>query len=267
MSKALIKILFLCFLAIIFLILIFWKFTINQNQVNYNGDYVFYDTEQIDGLNIYLPEYKISLSKVDGVWLNDDGYYVDNRLVDNFLSQLKNAFYVTKAETKPNLFSSEVVLSSATKPLLRFAYHYDAEKNKNYISFEQQVYEINQHFELPQNYNSWFTQPLLPFNNQEITEINPSFNFDFSNLIFYQALKKQQLDLTGSKNIFISLDNGLEINLMVFKYNDQYWVEVKLASGVLPTKEATRFLKYNNPLYDGWIFQISDREGAKLYNL
>ena len=162
-----------------------------------------------------------------------------------------------------------------------------------------EVWMINNDFSIPQKTYSWFQQPLLNYapnqirmyqtqiDNQpiEYKRLRAADNFiglsgkdeslhllsdAFNYMTFTNVIKKQDFDQTqypNQRNLQITLFNGLvtSMNIYTDKETKNFWTEIKISTTRLPTIGVNDYIKNNEFLYDGWIFQLSPEIGNILY--
>ena len=265
MNKLFFKILVLSMFVFAFFFIVLLKNSVRDDVSFLIGDYLFSNTDDVSRVIVINSDNEMTFSKVSGIWSNEDGYHIDNKLMDEFLSDLKNATY---GSISGNLeLSTKIILvSDDDEALFEFGYFYDEIEDKNYVEVKNKVYEMSDQFYIPYIPEDWFIQPLLPFDDVEIESVyGLDTHFHFDELTFYQAVKKQAINPDLPKKFRIILQNGLDLDFSIYEAKEDYWLEVKMSKTILPTKEATNYLKYNSSLYDGWIFKISNQSGAELY--
>ena len=164
---------------------------------------------------------------------------------------------------------------------------------------DNDIWLINNDFTIPQKTYSWFQQPLLNYAPQQIksfeTQVNnqniiykrmrPADDFmsqegksetlrtlseAFNYMTFNNVVKNTDFDITqypNQHNLQITLFNGLVTTMDIYADNDlkNFWTSIKISANRLPTLGVNDYIKNNEFLYDGWIFQLSPEIGNILY--
>ncbi len=224
--------------------------------------------EQISRTDKIILDSENSIVKSNGIWSSpeNDFYPVNNELVENILSQLKQAsVYAAKrsANTKDNL---KIVLEDSTHQTLELFIRPEKEEitalyNKKYYTFAGKI-------NIPLQPYQWFSQPLLPFSDSIIQSIDgvSKDKFSFDKLTFLQATKENYFTDWEQKQISIRTTDGIKFYITLYTQNRSYWMSVKMNTTIMPTKQTKEFINNNDFLYDGWFFEISQPVGNELFS-
>lgn len=211
----------------------------------------------------------MNIERKNGVWSSkdDDFYPVDNQVVDILMGALSQATLSAKTCAEEPSGEPKLVMHGK-KDILLYHDENDAENAGVSVLYNDKCHWLAGDFSIPSQPYLWFTQPLLPFSNQDIDEIygaDPD-NFAFSELFFYQAARSDDFFEWDSRKIKIVLQNGIVADLTIYNQGHSYWMSVNLGLTVMPTVEADEFVKNNGFLYEGWYFEIPQPEGSRLFD-
>ncbi len=189
-----------------------------------------------------------------------------------------------------NKMLNEIILGGTTPDNI---YSYIRIPNQN------EIWMINNDFTIPQKTYSWFQQPLLNYASNQIrmyrTEIGqqaieykrrrPSDDFSdknnrieplnilseaFGYMTFSDVIPLQKFDknkYSHHRQLEITLFNGLVTTMDIYtdKAEKDYWCSIKISANRLPTSGVNDYIKNNEFLYNGWMFQLAPEIGNILY--
>ena len=247
MNKKLIKILLVLILMGILSFLAFlyvpksYKNTLKLPEAILSANELFYNNS-------------LSLSKKEGVWVStaDDNYPVDNDLVEVLLKELYQASINAKKYNEDVWGNDEITIKTPTNDEIKLYFDEISGQTQEILAvINDNKYLLNGQFAIPSQPFEWFLQPLLPFENENISEIygiDPS-KFSFSNIVFYQASKNNDFIEWDNKEIKVITNDGIVLTFTIYAMGHSYWMGVDITTTVMPTIAADEFIKNNNFLY------------------
>lgn len=198
---------------------------------------------------------------------------------------LKNNVKITSMDNKGNILDYAIV-----SPQIKTGKIYAQLNNLPYI------YQLNGDFKLSPILMDWVQMPFISINYDEIKRIDTD-NFSVyrrffgdelvsvasnetiphlrrltNNLHLLNAQKIKHIsnlnktDFKKHKHYDITLLNGIIYGIDIYKFNDEYWLNIKLDSTAVATEEARIFLQERHILYDGWFFKIDKNKGQTISN-
>ena len=212
----------------------------------------------------------MTIVRKDGIWCSrdDDFYPVNNDVVDMFLADLRSSAEHTQRYKGDLDGKDTIVLRGGEGPDIQLffdAVDGQAEEIKALVG--KNAYVLRGNFRMPSQPYQWFNQPLIPLSNSSIEEIygaDPD-SFAFSELFFYQVTKQNDFAEWDSHEVKIVTVDGIVINMTIYAQARSYWASVDLQTSVMPTIEASDYVKTNGFLYDGWFFELPQPEGNRLF--
>ncbi|MBP5399280.1 MAG: hypothetical protein J6Y53_02550 [Alphaproteobacteria bacterium] len=255
----------------VFFILAFWIIVASLSVFLFTPDLYSPDNplpEQISRTNKIILDSENSIIKSNGIWNSpeNDFYPVNNELVENILSQLKQAS-VYAAKRKINVNDSiKITLEDGINQKLELFIR--PEKEEIIALYKKQYYTFSGKINIPLQPYQWFTQPLFPLSDSLIQTIEgvEKDKFSFSDLTFLQATKENYFADWDQKQIYIKTTDGMKLYITLYTQNRSYWLSAKMDTTIMPTKDTKYFIDDNNFLYDGWFFEIPQPIGSKLFS-
>ena len=213
----------------------------------------------------------LSLSKKDGVWVStaDDDYPVDNDLVEVLLKELQQASLNAKEYNEDVWGNDEIIIKTSTSDEIKFYFdELSGQSQEILVVVNDDKYLLNGQFVIPSQPFEWFLQPLLPFENTDISEIYgvDPLKFSFSDIVFYQATKSNDFIEWDNREIKVITNDGIVMTFTIYAMGHSYWMGVDVATTVMPTIAADEFIKNNAFLYKDWFFELPQPIGSKLFN-
>ena len=212
----------------------------------------------------------LSLSKKNGVWVStaDDNYPVDNDLVEVLLKELYQASLNAQKYDEDVWGNDEIIIKTATNDEITLYFdELSGQAQEILVVINDDKYLLNGKFAVPSQPFEWFLQPLLPFENSDISEIYgvDPLKFSFSDMIFYQATKSNDFTEWDNREIKVITNEGIVMTFTIFAMGHSYWMEIDVATTVMPTIAADEFIKNNTFLYKDWFFELPQPIGSKLF--
>ena len=207
-----------------------------------------------------------------GVWCSqdDDCYPVDNDVVDMLMDNLQEASLYAQRCYDQCDGTNEIVLISQNGEKVSLLFDADNGYTKKIMAiYKGKNVLLEGDFFVPSQPYQWFEQPLIKLSNADIEEISgvEPENFNFDELVFYQASKSNDFAEWEAKQINIVLKNGLIADFIVYAKSHSYWISLSLETTVMPTKDAFEYAKNTAQLYDGWFFELPQPLGNKLFGI
>ena len=262
MNKKLMKIVLVLILVGISFFLAFfyvpksYKHTLNLPEAILSANELFYNNS-------------LNLRKNDGIWVStaDDNYPVDNDLVEVLLKELYQAAIKAKKYDEDVWGNDEIIIKTENDEVKLYFDELSGQTQEILAVINDDKYLLNGQFVVPSQPFEWFLQPLLPFENEDISEIygiDPS-KFSFSDIVFYQATKSNDFIEWDNREIKVITNNGIVLTFTIYAMGHSYWMGVDVATTVMPTIAADEFIKNNNFLYKDWFFELPQPIGSKLF--
>ena len=255
----------------IFYILAFWiimaslaVFLLTPNVYSPNNPL----PEQISRTTKIILDKENSIEKINGIWssVENDLYPVDNELVENLLTNLRQAsVHASKSRLSPS-DRLKITLEDTTQQAVEL---FISPQKSNIIAlYNQKYYSFSGEIKIPSQPYQWFAQPLLPIPDNLITSIKgvDKDKFSFAKLTFLQATKENDFGDWPQKEISIKTEDGITIVLTIYTKNHSYWLSARLGTTIMPTIEAKKHLNDNQFLYNGWYFELPQPIGNELFS-
>lgn len=204
------------------------------------GDLVFskviLEIDNLDRISISNNENSYDFFIKDGLWRikQADGYYVDHKIFESLFSDIYNSkFYSFMDNENDDVFISYNKIDFYKNTDEKIDSISIGSKNQNSYSFAQKDGKfslLSGKFTLPQKKFSWIEQPSfnITFNNivrPESSELSNSLKAYFAYMFFEDVLSIDNFNykIIESKIISIETQNGLIVDMNVFRVESGYW--------------------------------------------
>ncbi|MBO7556556.1 MAG: hypothetical protein J6T72_04095 [Alphaproteobacteria bacterium] len=213
---------------------------------------------------------EIIMEKTNGIWNSpeNEGYPLDNDAIIKMLEHFEKASVYAKKYNSANKGNFKIVLQNENNEKTELYFHKNGQEINGTIAvINKQTYHFSDKLSIPAQPYQWFSQPLFPFENREITKISgiEKDKFDFADLLFFQATRQNEFSDWPSKQIDITLENGIVLKLTLYTQNGSYWLSAQMKNTIMPTKDAKEYTNNNKELYEGWFFEIPQPIGNELF--
>lgn len=271
------------------------------------GNQVFADIAQnqtkIKKIVIKHPKESIILYNDDNLWQveNADNYYADFSLVQNLQESIASAKFGKEIMELPdsNFTWTELEVYGADKLIGKVQINNASAVGTHKLRIPEQnkIYQSNWKMQLPTDIMSWLPQPLLKFNDVDVSrlEVNdkiisrryegatfydkqtnlPYRQYEFlqvfdllTDLRFDKVSSSQEFDNTlypVNNKIILHTFDGLITELNIFTNYSEYWLQISLSTTTLPSHKVNDYIEYNSFLYKDWWFRLPAHIGRSLF--
>lgn len=250
------KAIFLMLLLLAVLLGVFWQIFDQKNEENAPtlqvGDFLVGQKLDIDAIG--LADKKMFLFKKGGVWQTEEGYPLEAKKVEAFLSVLEDVKLLKATTSEKDEKKEKIVFEKEGKTVLEFEVSSSA---KGFAKVWQNAmsYELSALVPFYYLQEEWFFQPVVGFASK--TE-HPLADLRYINVL------KKNVDWKPIKKFAFSLNEGLVFECFLYFQDGEYWLAVDLSLDMMPKREALKYAKNNAPLINGWMFLLSRQDGERL---
>lgn len=230
---------------------------IQHCQKREESNLIFSDVKNIYDINrieVSAKDLNLTLHPKNNLWRikEKEDYYANYLLMSELFDSFKYARLAQEIDVPDFEGVTLKIIDNNENVLLNAVF------KENLIKINGKKYMALDILELPEDLVSWFEQPFLEINPDDIES-----GAKIPNYIYFEDVTKEKPQ-AEPQSFEITMKNGLIIYLELYKSGDDYWISQKLSTTKLPTGGANDYINSRDFLYEGWYFKIPVKYGLAL---